>query len=242
MYFLRELSGYALAAPRTGLIAELARMVCARASELPRTAPALLAALSGIDGSGKSHLSRELAQAVEALGLRVALIGIDPWQNPQSVRFRGSDPAAHFYHHAIRFDALFEQLVRPLVAHRSIRLNTKGIRTDRDAWYDLVYDFEDVDVVLVEGILLFQRPLVDRYDLRIWVECSFETALARALERNVEDLSRARLMEDYARIYHAAQRYHFIVDAPQSQADVVFLNEARRREGAAPRPTSAAVA
>jgi len=38
---------------------------------------ALLVALSGIDGSGKSMLAAQLAARIEALGLRVAQIGID---------------------------------------------------------------------------------------------------------------------------------------------------------------------
>jgi uridine kinase len=120
---------------------------------------------------------------------------------------------------------LFEQLVDPLVANRSIRLATRGIRTDRDAWYDIDYDYADIDVVLLEGIFLFKRALVSRYDLRIWIECSFETALQRALGRNVEDLPADRLVQDYAGVYHASQRHHFMVDDPAAVADLIYVND-----------------
>jgi uridine kinase len=204
---------------------DVARLVGARAIARRRTAPAFLVGISGIDGSGKTHLTRALAGAIELLGLRVATIGVDPWQHPQSIRFGGPDRGRHFYEHAIRFDDLFATLVDPLVARRSLRLATRGIRTDSDVWHELVYDFENVDVVLLEGIFLFRRDLADRFDLRVWIECSFETAVQRALARNVEGLPAGRLVDDYARIYHAAQRHHFAVDAPRASADFVLPND-----------------
>ena len=153
----------------------------------PRREPAALVAISGVDGSGKSHLARLLAARLGRTGLRVALIGIDPWQNPQTVRFSAAAPDTHFYRHAIRFEELFSQVVEPLVGDRALRLETRGIRTDADVWEALVYDHRDVEVVLLEGIFLFRRDLVHRYDLRIWVECSLDTALRRALARNEEN-------------------------------------------------------
>ncbi len=190
-----------------------------------RQSRALLAGMSGIDGSGKTELSKRLARELEHAGLRTALICIDPWQNPQTVRFGGPDPGLHFYDHAIRFDELFAELVDPLVKTRSIHLTVRGIRTDRDVWDDLLYDFDHVDVVLLEGILIFQQRFVKRYDLRIWVECSFETAGRRAVARNVEDLPAERLIEDYDRIYHVAQRHHLLIDDPKAHADIVLIND-----------------
>jgi hypothetical protein len=101
---------------------------------------------------------------------------------------------------------------------------------ESDVYDPLEYRFDDIDVVLVEGILLFQSRFDERYDLRVWVECSFATALQRALERNAERLPKHRLREDYERIYHAAQRHHFAVDAPQRRADYTILNDDRLQQ------------
>jgi uridine kinase len=201
----------------------VAHAICAAAPGVrPR---ALLVALSGIDGSGKSSLAIRLAARLETQGLRVALIGIDPWQHPQTVRFGSKDPGRHFYAHAIRFEALFAELLQPLAASRSIHLQTPGIRTARDVYEPLEYRFDDVDVVLLEGILLLQPRFAPCYDLTLWVECSFATALRRALARNVERLPVARLRSDYARIYHAAQRHHLLADEPRQRADYIIPND-----------------
>jgi len=186
---------------------------------------AVVVAMSGIDGSGKTRLSTQLAAKIEAAGLKTALIGVDAWQHPQTVRLGGGGSGVHFYKHSIRFADLFAQVVEPIRVQRSLQLRTRGIRTDSDVPFDLVYDLRDVDVILLEGIFLFRRDLVDRYDLRVWVECSFETALQRAVERNVEKLPSKQLMMDYKTIYHAAQRHHFSVDAPRRSADIVLLND-----------------
>ena len=45
------------------------------------------------------------------------------------------------------------------------------------------FDFHDVEVIVLEGIFLLKREFRALYDLAFWVECSFETALARALRR-----------------------------------------------------------
>jgi uridine kinase len=189
------------------------------------SAPALLVALSGIDGSGKSTLARELVQRLERDGLRVAGVGVDPWQHPQTVRFGGPDRGLHFYRHAVRFDAMFAELVTPLVRDRGIDLEIAGIRSDRDIYEPLAYHYGAVDVVLLEGIFLLQPAFDARFDLRVWIDCSFETALERALHRNAEDRPLDALRDDYEFVYHAAQRHHIACDRPRDRADVLIDNE-----------------
>ena len=186
---------------------------------------AALVALSGIDGAGKSHVAAALRERLHALDRNAVVIGIDPWQHPQSERLAGADPGSHFYRHAIRFSALFEELVLPLVERRTIDLATQLIRTDADVHYEHRYRFDAVDAVLLEGIFLLQARFLPRYDLAVWLECSFASALRRALARNQEGLPPEAIRADYERVYFAAQRHHFAVDAPRARADRVIVNE-----------------
>ncbi len=186
-----------------------------------------LVAVSGIDGSGKGFLSGRLIEALRATGLLAAGINVDGWLNLPPVRFSPSDPAEHFYRHAIRFTELFAQLVLPLRDRRSLALDMDYAEETAAAYRRERYEFHDLDVIVLEGIYLLKRELRRHYDLSIWIECSFETALERAIARGQEGLSAEATRHAYRTIYFPAQAIHFARDAPQRAATLVVCNDPR---------------
>jgi uridine kinase len=205
------------------MIERLVEGVVARAQRSNKRAP--LVAISGIDGSGKSTLAPALAAALREHRVHAAVVTVDPWHMPAAIRFNAADPARHFYRFAFRWDELFERLIDPLRRHRSLSLTLPLLRLVDDVWYEHVYDFRDVDVVILEGVFLLRRALRARYDVAVWIDCSFETALRRALARNQEGLDETTLGHDYATVYFPAQRLHFRHDQPHASADVVIDND-----------------
>ena len=205
------------------MIERLADDVVARTRRAKTRAP--LIAISGIDGSGKSTVAPALAAALRERDVYAAVVSVDPWHTPAAIRFNPADPARHFYHFAFRWEELFERLIDPLRRHRSLSLTLPLLRLVDDVWYEHVYNFRDVDVVILEGIFLLRRALRARYDVAVWIDCSFETALRRALARNQEGLDEATLRHDYATVYFPAQRLHFRHDHPHAAADVVIDND-----------------
>jgi uridine kinase len=190
----------------------------------------VLAAVSGIDGSGKGYVSKQLGEALRAQGVRAVVINIDGWLNLPDRRFAPSNPAEHFYLHALRFDEMFSQLVLPLRDRRSLRVVTDHAEETETQYRPQVYEFEDVDVIVLEGIYLLKRAFQAYYDLSVWIECSFETALERALARGQEGLPPEDTIRAYRTIYFPAQEIHFQRDDPKSAATLTFNNDARRRE------------
>jgi uridine kinase len=184
---------------------------------------ALLAGISGIDASGKGYITHQLAELLRP-SLNVAVICVDGWLNMPLVRFSDNDPGRHFYQNALRLDEMFDRLVLPL---------------KRDRWIDLTYDhtdetasehrrarvsLKDVDVILLEGIFLLQPRYIKDYDLTVWVESSFETALHRAIDRSQEGLGREETINAYETIYFPAQRVHLQTDQPDKEADLIVQN------------------
>ncbi|HXG94447.1 MAG TPA: hypothetical protein VNN73_19045 [Blastocatellia bacterium] len=82
----------------------------------------LLVAVSGIDGSGKGYVSGQIVAALRQQGVSVAAVNVDGWLNLPLRRFSSERPAEHFYHDAVRFDYMFDQLILPLKRQRSINI------------------------------------------------------------------------------------------------------------------------
>jgi uridine kinase len=190
-----------------------------------------LVAVTGIDGSGKGYLALRFSQILQRADLRVGLINIDGWLNLPSVRFSEMNPAQNFYEHAIRFDELFEPLVLPLKANRYAKVEADFAEETASAYRRQTFSFDDIDVILLEGIYLLKRRFQHLYDLSIWIDCTFETALERAIKRGQEGLPPDEVTRAYQTIYFPAQRIHFEIDRPQQAASIVFPNDPRILNG-----------
>ena len=185
----------------------------------------LLTAISGIDAGGKGFFTERLVGALREKGLRAVAINVDAWLNIG--RFDAADPAEHYYNNSIRFEEMFDQLVFPLRDRRSLRIEMDYAEETSTEYERRVYEFEDVDVIALEGIYLFKRAFMARYDLSVWIECGFETALERALSRGQEGLPADEVVRDYRTIYVPAQELHFQRDDPKAAATLTINNDAR---------------
>lgn len=186
---------------------------------------AFTVAISGIDASGKGYITKLLQDELENMGYKVANINIDPWQNPIPVRLQKENAAENFYRNVFRWKEVFAELLIPLKNKRSLHLQAKLIKSDADEYYDHIYEYRKIDFLLIDAILLFREKYLSFYDYKIWIDCSFETGLQRAIQRNVEKLDEQRLIHDYDTYYYAAQRLHFEKDEPQKAADLIFYND-----------------
>jgi uridine kinase len=205
-------------------IDEVTRQILRRRKTVPDTR-CLLVGVSGIDGCGKGYVARQLEARLALHGVTPAILNVDGWLNLPEKRFNQSDPADNFYENAIRLDQFFTQLVIPLRDRRSVRLEADFTEETASQYHEHIYDFKDVSVVLVEGIFLFKRQYREYFDLAIWIDCSFPTALARAIARAQEGLSAAKTIRAYETIYFPAQRLHFTNDRPRENADLIFEND-----------------
>jgi uridine kinase len=210
------------AIPATDVRAVTDRLLKVRAL-VPRKRAALVA-VSGIDGCGKGWLTRKIVDDLQARGVNAANINIDGWLNLPAKRFSDKNPAEHFYLHAIRFDEMFAQLVLPLRDARSIRVETDFAEETATTYRKQLYEFTDIDIIVLEGIYLLKQAFRPYYDLSIWIDCSFARALERALARGQEGLPPTDTIRAYETIYFPAQEIHFQRDNPQQAAEIIVDN------------------
>jgi uridine kinase len=185
----------------------------------------VLVAITGIDGCGKGFVANQIVAALQARGVRTACINVDGWLNLPAKRFDERNPAGHFYWHAIRFEQLFSQLVLPLRDHRQVRLEAEYAEETATSYRTHVYDYRDVDVIVLEGIYLLKRAFQGYYDLSVWIKCSVATALERAIARAQEGLPPEATIAAYRRIYFPAQEIHFLRDDPEAAATITISND-----------------
>lgn len=193
----------------------------------------LLVGVSGIDGSGKGYVSDRLVVRLRERGLRAEVVHGDGWLNLPRLRFGAIDPPGHFSRHAFRFDEMFERLILPLRENRSARLEADFTEETATTYRTHLYEFADVDVVVVEAIFLFGPAYRRHFDLAVWIDCTFETALERALVRAQEGLPPAETIRAYRELYFPAQEIHIRRDRPRYTADVLLVNDPRLSQPAA---------
>jgi uridine kinase len=203
-----------------GQLAE--RIASARLALSPHRA--LLVGISGIDGSGKGFLARRLEKQLSDLEWNVAVLSVDNWHNVPSIRDNSDNPAEHFYEHALRLREMFKHLVIPLRDQFAVDVIANSCDPKATRHRKKRYQFSDIDIVLLEGIFLFKSAYRSYFDLKVWVDCSFATALRRAIIRGQEGLPPTETRRAFEAIYFPAQRLHFERDRPRDHADVIFEN------------------
>jgi len=184
-----------------------------------------LVAITGIDGCGKGYVAAQIVHALQAQGVHTANINVDGWLNLPDRRFDERNPAEHFYQHAIRFEQLFSQLIMPLRDQREVRLEAEYAEETANAYRTHVYEYRDIEVIVLEGIYLLKQAFQRYYDLSVWIKCSFATALERAVARAQEGLPPAATIAAYRRVYFPAQEIHFVRDDPEAAATVCINND-----------------
>src|SRR5947208_12487294 len=185
---------------------------------------ALLVGISGIHAAGKGFVTARVAESLEKRGLKLAVITADGWLNLPHVRFHQQDLAKHFYENAIRFDEMFERVILPLRDTRNVSVESDLAEETATTFRKHRYAFRNIDIILLEGIFLFKPTYREHFDVKVWIDCSFATALRRAMARGQEGLPPQEAMHAFETIYFPAQRIHLARDKPCRAADIIFAN------------------
>ncbi len=144
-----------------------------------------IVAVSGASGSGKSTLTAALAARFEADGQRTAVFASDRYFKKELPKMISPSNGQEYpdWNHPSSFDA--DALLRDLTAAR---------------------DSGDYDAILFEGVTIFCHPALRAFaDVRIWVEASIETRIARRIARNV--VTKGQTVEFIADYYLRCARY-----------------------------------
>lgn len=187
----------------------------------------LRVAIDGIDAAGKTTFADELTGYLRASGRTVIRASIDSFHNPRDVRYRlGTNSPEGYYHDSFDYEALCTSLLAPL--------GPGGNRIFCRQVFDFVNDqplpaslemATPNDILLLDGVFLLRRELLPYWDFRIYLHISFETSLARALERDgVLFGEQAQIEARYRERYIPGQRIYLGEADPAIKANIVIDN------------------
>ena len=99
-------------------------------SALERADDVVICGITGADASGKTHLSRQLAERLRRR-FAVTIIHVDDFHNPKTIRYAGVDSAESYLTRSINFPRLIDEVLRPLRADRSLDYDGSVLDLDR---------------------------------------------------------------------------------------------------------------
>lgn len=150
-------------------------------------------AVTGASGAGKSHFSRELLQTLQnySPALDIAILTEDAYYRDQADMAMAEREQVNYDHpdsleHELLLDHLL-QLRRGQMVEVPVYDYTQHTRSDESV------SLHPVELLIVEGILLFTNPLLRReFDLRLFVDTPIEVCLQRRLDRDCRERGRTR--------------------------------------------------
>ena len=188
----------------------------------------ILVGIDGVDASGKTTLANKLADRLEESNRQIIRASIDGFHNPEAIRYRkGRDSPNGYYQDSFNHHLIIDKLLKPL---------SSGDLKYKEVVFDYRIDDEvnvpskkaDKDAILImDGIFLFRPELLNYWDIKIFLDVSFDVTLQRAIKRakDQETLdSEQDIVDIYNRRYIPGQRLYFQEATPQEKADILIDN------------------
>jgi uridine kinase len=201
--------------------------------EIQKETPVLVA-IDGVDAAGKTRFSSSLTDEFSKYNRQVVSASVDDFHNPASIRYiKGKDSPEGFYYDSFNYPLLKEDLLNPFLSGQGkYRIKVFDHISNREI-IEPARPVEKSAILVMEGIFLLRRELVDYWDFKIFLDVEFKITLQRNIQRVREDYQEmpvAEITERFNRRYKPGQEIYFKEADPKSQADIIIDN----RDFAAP--------
>lgn len=184
-------------------------------------------AFDGVDTAGKTTIANELAPLIIKRGRPVIRASIDGFHRPRAERrLRGAESPEGYYLDAFNYPALIGQLLKPLGVAGDLKYRVAVFDFKADAEVDTpVVRAEANAVLLFDGVFLLRPELDPFWDLRVFLDVSSDTVLARAVARDAALFgSESETVRRYKNRYMPGQEIYLNTVHPASLADWVIDN------------------
>ena len=181
-----------------------------------------------MSASGKTFLADELAEILRGMKRTVIRAGLDGFHNPPRIRKRqGSMSVEGYVEDSFDYASVREKVLIPLGPEGNLQFQKEIFDQRKEQRRKTDLSRASAKSILVfEGVMLFNRELVDLFDYRILVDCSEQEILKRARIRDLEHFKSLEILEPkYARRFLPGQRIHMVQNRPQERAHAILQND-----------------
>ncbi len=180
----------------------------------------LIVGIDGLGGAGKSTVSKEIIAVLRSKGYDVALLHIDDFIHPKSIRYNNDfAPWECYYNLQWRYDYLINEVIGALKSGESLCKSIELYDKDNDTYLNQSICLKNGGILIIEGIFLQRSELSDIFDYMIYIDVPEKTRLKRVLSRDGYIGDSEQIKEKYESRYFPAERYYVKTCSPAENAD-----------------------
>ena len=186
----------------------------------------LIVGLSGIDGSGKSTYGAQLLKSLRSRDQAASLVSLDDFLRPKAIRHANPDQISGYFWENFDFEALANRVLIPIRDCVNVSTELQVLDLESDRLLTRPFEFNGPGILIVEGVFLFRKEYRPYFDVKIWIDVSFETALSRVLYRQRDQRygDTNAIQRRYEERFFPTQRFHLKRDDPIGAADFIISN------------------
>lgn len=180
--------------------------------------------VNGIDNSGKTTFSKSLSDYLKSRDHGTEIISLDDFHNPEEIRRKGDYPVDAYYEKAFGIERVIDEILDPIRKNQKVHKELEILNLSKDI-YDLKKEYyvNKNDIVIIEGVLLYRKPLETYIDYKIYLDINYETMMKRAKIRD-ENRFTENTIKRYKRKYIPVQKKYIKEDNPKLKSDIIIDN------------------
>jgi phosphoglycolate phosphatase len=184
----------------------------------------LILGVNGVDTSGKTIFSNNLANYLQSKDYLVTLIHLDDFHNPSFKRREGKNEIDAYINNAFNLEILENKILKPIKHQGELdfHLTLLDLITDKLSKKRHYYVNKE-SIVIVEGVLLYRPPIDKYFNARIFLDITFDEVLQRAKKRDVS-LFGINFLDKYNNKYIPIQKWYLETYEPKIKCDILIDN------------------
>lgn len=185
----------------------------------------IIVGINGVDTSGKTTFTKELDRYLSKAGFKTQVILMDDFHNPSQIRNKEVDPIISYINNAFDLAKIEKELLEPIVSEGMLGKELTLLDIEEDKFIKHKQYIVDKDtIVLFEGVLLYREPLNQYFNLRLFIDITFDEVLNRAKKRDAF-LFGDKVVERYNNKYIPIQKQYIENCVPKNKSDIIIDNE-----------------